>query len=332
MDDKDHRSSKIRVVEQRLAAPGKSRRGSRGRDHRLPDLCIRTFSCLLILLAFAAVWQTLGALEPTVVASSYPQRIISTAPSITETIFALGAGDRLVGVTTFCDYPPEARNISKIGDFASPNVEVMLGLSPDLVIILKNRGDLRDRLRAVSMPLFEVRQEDLSSILESIQMLAERIGERRNGELLTIEIQEQISSVQKRVDRKPVRPRVLALIGRNQGSLTDIYAVGPNSFLGELIRLAGGSNVFADTSAQYPKVSIEAILFRKPDIIIDLSYGQFDRLKESAALQLWKKFPTLPAVESNQVFVTSNDIFLLPGPRVGEAVKELAEMIHGIQF
>ncbi|HLV00192.1 MAG TPA: ABC transporter substrate-binding protein, partial [Acidobacteriota bacterium] len=162
--------------------------------------------------------------------------------------------------------------------------------------------------------------------------LAERIGEQRNGERLTLEIGDQIQSVQEQVSRISVRPRVLMLIGRNQGSLTDIYAVGPNSFLGELIRLAGGINVFADTRAQYPKVSIEAILYRKPDIIIDLSYGQPDSRKKRAALQLWRKFPGLAAVKSNRVFTTSNDIFLLPGPRIGEAVKELARMIHGIDF
>lgn len=287
---------------------------------------------LLILVSLLILQLARVVAEPVAPPTNYPQRIISTAPSITETIFALGAGDRLVGVTTFCDYPPQARKLPKIGDFASPNVEVMLGLSPDLVVILKSRADIRDRLKDFSMPLFEVRQEDLASILLSIQRLAERLEQQDAGQRLTEGIKEQIASVQERVSQQPVRARVLVLIGRNQGSLTDLYAVGPKSFMGELIRLAGGENIFTDAAAQYPKVSIEAILARKPEVIIDLSYGEADQAKRDATLRLWQKFPTLPAVESERVFVTSNDVFLLPGPRIGEAVRTLASMIHGVDF
>jgi iron complex transport system substrate-binding protein len=261
-----------------------------------------------------------------------PKRIISTAPSITEMIYALGAQDELVGVTSYCDFPPEAQQKPVIGDFAAPNIELMLSQEPDLVVILSGRTDLEDKLRPFSLPVLVLEHETLAKIYESIGILGERIGREEAAASLISSIENRLARIERELSGLP-KKEVLFLVGRNSGSLTDIYVVGTRSYLGQLIELAGASNIFSDLPASYPKVSIEQILTNDPEIIIDMSYMEApddETLEE--ALKIWAQFPSIQAVASDDVHIVSSDVFLVPGPRIAEAVASLAAIFHGKDF
>jgi iron complex transport system substrate-binding protein len=261
-----------------------------------------------------------------------PKRIISTAPSITEMIYALGAQDELVGVTSYCDFPPEAQQKPVIGDFAAPNIEMMLSQKPDLVVILSGRIDLEDKLRPFSLPVLVLEHETLAKIYESIGILGKRIGREEAATSLISNIENRLARIEQELSGLP-KKEVLFLVGRNSGSLTDIYVVGTRSYLGQLIELAGASNIFSDLPASYPKVSIEQILIKDPEIIIDMSYMEApddETLEE--ALKIWAQFPSIQAVARDDVHIVSSDVFLVPGPRIAEAIASLAKIFHGKDF
>jgi iron complex transport system substrate-binding protein len=272
---------------------------------------------------------TIATLGLSMAAAAPPQRIVSTAPSITEMLFALGAGDRVVGVTTYCRYPEEAQQKPKIGGFASPNVEAILRQRPDLVVIMEDRTDLADRLKPFRVPMLSLRHQRLGDIERSIVTLAARLGLEDRGRSLVAGIRRDLSRVTDSVAKRP-RRSVLYLVGRNPGSLTDLYAVGPGSYLDELITLAGGRNVFHDAAVAYAKVSLEEILARDPDVIVDMSHQEGVSADDIRAIQaLWGRFPSLRAVRTRDVHVVTADVFVVPGPRVTVAVGDLARLIHG---
>lgn len=271
---------------------------------------------------------TIAALS-LVTAAAPPQRIVSTAPSITEMLFALGAGDRVVGVTTYCRYPEEARRKPKIGGYATPNVEAILQQRPDLVVVLDDRTDLVDKLRPFGVATLPLRHQSLADIERSIVTLAAHLGVDDRGRQLAADIRRDLGRVTESTSKRP-RRSVLLLVGRNPGSLTDIYAAGRGSYLDELITLAGGTNLFRDTAVAYSKVSLEDILARDPDVIIDMSHQEGVSAEDVRAIQaLWGRFPSLRAVRTRDVHVVTEDVFLVPGPRVSVAVESLARIIHG---
>ena len=281
---------------------------------------------LLLLLAATAGKATLEA------SGDVPKRIISAAPSITEMIYALGAEGELVGVTSYCDFPPEAQQKPVIGDFAAPNIEALLSQKPDLVIILSGRSDLEDKLKPFSLPVMVLEHETLAKIYESIRILGKRLGREDAATSLISDIERDLAEINVEISGLP-RKEVLFLVGRNSGSLTDIYVVGTQSYLGQLIELAGGKNIFSDLPAPYPKVSIEQILVSNPEIIIDMSYMEApDEKTLGQALATWAQFPSIKAVENDRVYIVSSDVFLVPGPRVAEAVASLATIFYRKDF
>jgi iron complex transport system substrate-binding protein len=263
--------------------------------------------------------------------AAQPRRIISTSPSITEMLYAMGLGDRVVGVTTFCHYPPEAARKPKIGNYLRPDVEAILALRPDLVIA--ERSMIR---QAVSLPrlklhVIEIDDATIAGIVESIRVIGRATGAQARAAGLCSEIQNSIESLRQRTRRLP-RPRVLFIVGRTPGRIEDLIAAGGSSYLGEVIEAAGGENVMRDTAAGYAKVSLEEILARDPDVIIDMgemaqTVGITQRQKQ-AVVALWRRYPHLKAVKSNRVFAVASDVFVVPGPRVTEAARLIAALLH----
>ncbi len=277
----------------------------------------------LLVAAIAA-----PALGQTVVS---PQRIISAAPSITEMLYALGLGDRVVGVTEFCHYPPEVREKPKIGEYLRPSIETMLSLRPDLVVLLSEHGPLSGRLRGVGLNVFELQHNDLAGIYGSLRKLGSETGVRETAERRISEIKAALESVRERAGPLP-RRTVMFVIGRTPGTIQDLVVVGKGSFLNELITTAGGRNVFADALQYYPRIPREEIYARRPDVIIDMGdMGNTDDVTEEHRLsvtKLWRQIPSLPAVQQDRVYSVANDIFVVPGPRVVDAAQSLFEMIH----
>ncbi len=261
-----------------------------------------------------------------------PGRIVSTAPSITEMLFALGLGDRVVGVTTFCRYPPEAARKPKIGDYLRPNLELIVAARPDLVIVERTgvrRGGLPPGARR---PGLEVDDGALAGIYDSIERIGRAAGVPERAAALNARLRAELEALARRTAGRP-RPRTLIVLGRTPGRLEGIVAAGRGSYLDELIGLAGGRNIFADTVSAYGKVPLEAVLARDPEVIVDLGEmadpESFDERRRRAVVALWRRQPALSAVRSGRVYAAASAAFLVPGPRVAEAARALAEMIHG---
>ena len=262
-------------------------------------------------------------------ALSPPHRIVSVAPSITEILFALGAGDQVVGVTTYCNYPEAAKAKPKIGGYTTPSLETILGLRPDQVIMMKNRPDVAQKLRQAGIDVTELQPENLAGIYESIRTIAEKIGMPARGRSLIQSIEGQLHAIATEKGDGP-KPKVLFIVGRTPGAVSDLIAVGRGSYISELIALAGADNVFADTGVPYPKVNMEDVIRRNPDVIIDMGHNEMVTEKQKQSVkQLWKKYSFLRAVQRDAVFPISADYFVTPGPRVGLAVRDIRKMVGG---
>ncbi len=277
---------------------------------------VLALSLLLAVLAGMAVAQ--------------PRRIVSTAPSITEMLFALGLGDRVVGVTEYCRYPEAARKITKIGSYIQPNLEVILSLKPDLVVIQENPARLREKFEAVRLPVLELKHTTIGDIYESLLTLGRVAGVEERAERLVDEIQTELRHIHAKTKDLPVR-RVMFVIGRTPGSVRDLFVVGRASYLNELIRIAGGANVFADAPAPYPRVPLEEVLSRDPEVIIDrgemAASGEQENRKRRI-MELWRRYPNLTAVKRGSVYAVASDSFVVPGPRMVQAARALARMLH----
>lgn len=260
-----------------------------------------------------------------------PQRIVSTAPSATEMLYALGLGDRVVGVTTFCHYPPEAAKKPKIGDYMHPSLETIVGLRPDLVVSETTGVRHAERLRSLNLNVIEIDDATLAGIYDSIHRIGQAAGVPARADALCAQMRAQFDGIHAKVARLP-RRRVLFLVGRTPGRIEDMIAAGRASHLNELIEIAGGDNVFRDSFAAYGRISLEELLVRNPEVIVNMgemseTVGVTDAQKR-AVVALWNRYPALDAVRQHRVYAVASDIFVVPGPRVVEAARAMARMFH----
>lgn len=264
-------------------------------------------------------------------AFAQPKRIVSTAPSITETLFALGLGERVVGVSQYCHYPPEVKSRAIVGTFLQPNAEVIARLRPDLVIIQKLPNNAGGRLRALSLRVAEVDTGGLARNLESIGTIAAAAGAPEKGAALVARIRRELDQI--RASRRTApRPRVLFVVGRTPGRLEGIIAAGAGSYLSELIQIAGGDNVLAAGAPAYARISLETIVRENPDVIIDMgemaeTTGVTEERRRSV-VELWHSQPEIAAVRTRRVFSVASDIYVVPGPRMVDAARAIAGMLY----
>ena len=280
-----------------------------------------------------AIWSAVCVLLAAALlfAASPPQRIVSTAPSITEMLYALGLGDRVVGVTKYCRYPPEAQTKPKIGDYTSPNLEAIAALKPDLVIIQTNPIRLADRLNTLRLRSLEINQDDTAALYNSIRVVGDATGASPQAARLTASIRDQLEQIRRRAASLP-RTRVMFVVGRTPNRLDGLVVVGRASYLNEIIQIAGGDNVFRDALAAYPSVSLEEVLARNPEVIVDMG-EMADTVSITGAqkrqvVNLWQRMSSLAAVKQHRVFAVASDIYVVPGPRVVNAAQSFLEMLH----
>jgi iron complex transport system substrate-binding protein len=253
-------------------------------------------------------------------------RVISTSPNLTEILFAVGAAEQTVGVTDFCTYPPGAREIQRIGAYLNPDVERMIALQPDLVLLLPSMVGLRDRLHGAGIPTLTVANESLDQVLESIDAIGEATGHaaeavERRSELVT-ELEAIAAAV---AQHDPVS--TLVVIGRGSDDLTGIFAVGPGTFLDELLRNAGGRNVLVDAVSLYPQVPLEEVIRLAPEVIIEVVVPPSELAPEEIVAS-WSALSTVPAVRDERIHVLTNDYLLIPGPRSVRTARQLQVVLH----
>ncbi|HHT73257.1 MAG TPA: cobalamin-binding protein [Firmicutes bacterium] len=252
--------------------------------------------------------------------SSIPQRIVSVTPSVTEALFALGVGDKVVGVTSWCTYPPEATERTIIGDAFNLNMEVLLSLQPDLVI-----GDSTlvaghiEQLRALGIEVGTIDPTTLDEVIDSMITLGELVGDQKGGQALSENMRSRLSELTSHVPAGSSK-RVFVEIWYEP-----LMTVGPGSFLDELINLAGGENIAADTGQPWPQFSEEQVLARDPEVIILTNYNKAEALQRPA----WQN---LAAYKTGDVYEVNPDLYVRSTPRLLDGLAELISFIHGVEL
>jgi len=274
---------------------------------------------LVALLSSLPGWSEQG----TVVKS---KRIVSLAPSVTETLFALGAGEQLVGICTFCDFPREVERIDRIGSYIAPNVETIVAKAPDVVIgVPPNSPEAVAALRRAGLRVVIVQVDTIEQIEAAMRTIAHEAGRDTQGEALLGELRQRMAAVRARLEGASQR-RVLMVVGQNP-----LIAVGSGIFLNELITQAHGVNIAADTNQQWPRFSLEVAVAKQPDVIIDGSMGSEEK-DEAQLFGVWQNFPELPAVRNGRLYGRRSYTLLRPGPRLAEGFEEIARLIHPERF
>jgi len=252
------------------------------------------------------------------------QRVVSLAPAITETLFALGAGPQVVGVSQYCDYPPEVLKLPKIGTFLTPNIEAIAGLRPTIVIGLQTSSDLREihALREMGFSVLMVDDNSIAGIEAGIRIIGDAIGHASDGRALLERIHLQVAAIEARLRSVP-DCRVLMVVGHQP-----MVAVGGGTYLDELLKMARATNIAADSAQTWPRLSLEYIIAMRPQVILD---GQMGTDPNSPST-FWAKYPTIPAVRDDRVVGYPENPTLHPGPRIAQTLELLARLIHPEAF
>ncbi len=257
--------------------------------------------------------------------ADHPKRIVSLAPSLTETLFALGAGDRVVGVTDYCDFPAEAATRTKIGGIINPSLERLAALRPDLVLITKE-GNRRETLTAVehlNIPIFAVETARLDDIARMFRDVARAIGDPAAGATLASALEQRVARVQHAVAGRTVK-RVLMLVW-----LQPMVTVGRGNFLDDLLDRAGAQSIAEAESQPWPKLSIEEVVRTDPEyIVVTRSPGFAPTREEFLRMPGWKE---LTAVKQDRI-ISLPDAAQRPGPRIGDMLETLARALHPAAF
>jgi len=279
--------------------------------------------CLVLAFALLAGCDGPGA-------GGAPERhgVITFGPNLTETVFALGQGDRIVGVTDFCDYPPEARSKKKVGGYLDPDLETISALAPELIILPGKMEKLAALAEQNRFRVLNAHMDDLASIHESIRAIGAALGCAPSAEALCAKIDGDLAAVRSAVNGLP-RPKVLLINTRQSHDLNNIFTVGRGSFVAELTDISGGDTVFNDTDKPYFEASKESVVARAPEVIIEFHAGENISIEEQARYVAdWDELDTVPAVKNEHVYLFLESYGLRPGPRVGLIAARLAELLH----
>jgi iron complex transport system substrate-binding protein len=252
------------------------------------------------------------------------ERIISLSPSNTEIVFALGLGDKVVGVTDYCNYPPEAADKDKVGGFDDPNIEVILTLEPDLVLAGSLHEEVVARLEERDIPVLVMEPQTVDHVYEAIRLVGAAAGVKETAETVVSEIEQQINSV---------REKLAAL--KDDEKVTVYYelwydppmSIGNRTFIHEVITAAGGKNIFADVEDNYPTVSPEAVAEKNPRVIL---YPDDHGTAEMVSDQYYARpgWAEIAALKDKRIYGVNSDLFNRPGPRVGRAIQEAAALFY----
>jgi iron complex transport system substrate-binding protein len=250
-----------------------------------------------------------------------PQRVISLAPNVTEILFALGLENRVVGVTSYCDFPEAAKAKEKVGDTLQPNLEKIISLKPDLMVVstASQLENLTKRLDQLAIPVYVTNPRSVREVAASIRSLGEVTGTSERARVLAGEMESRIDTVERRVRDLP-RPSVLYVL-----QIGPLITAGRNTFINDLINIAGGKSISGDEVADYPQFSRETVVARAPEVIVAPSIPGVEFVKEA---DLRRDFATTPAIRSNRIVWVTPDLVDRPGPRIVDGLEQLAKGLH----
>ncbi len=260
------------------------------------------------------------------------RRIVSLVPSVTEMLFAVGAAPQMVGVSSYDDFPPEARKLPRVGALLDPNVERILSLKPDLVITYVSQTELEGQLKRAGIRVFSDRHGGIATILQTLRDVGLATGHAAEADRQAREIQSRLDAIRARVSGRP-RPRTLMVFGRQPGTLQQLYAVGGLGFLHEMLELAGGDNLFTNIKRESVQPSHETLIARAPEVVLQLQAGRMLRTGEAEdARKTWSALASIPAVRNRRVLALNGDYLVVPGPRIAAAVEAFARALHPDAF
>jgi iron complex transport system substrate-binding protein len=263
-------------------------------------------------------------------AASSPRRIVSLVPAITEMLFAMGAGAQVVAVSSYDTFPPEVTALPKVGALLDPDTERILALRPDLVVVYGSQSELHTQLERAGLRAFSYRHGGIASTLDTMRQIGLATGHRQEADNLVSSIQARLDAVRTRVKGRP-QPRTLLVFDRQPRTLRGIYASGGKGFLHEMLNIAGGQNVFADVSRQSAQPSIETLLARAPDVILEVrAMGLAENTP--AESDVWSPLSSVPAVRNRRVHLMVGDYLVVPGPRLAMATETFARVLHPEAF
>lgn len=258
---------------------------------------------------------------PFVQAESY-KRIVSLAPSITESLYQLKAQDNLIAVTSFCNYPPQAKTKEIIGTLLNPNIEKIYSLSPDLILAVEgtNRPQPIEKLKSLGLKVVVFEEGgSIEDIMKNFILLGELTGRKKEAESIAQEVREEIKFISGKIKDAP-RKKVFWQVSANP-----LMAAGQNSFANEIIKYAGGENIVSPSAADYPHLSYEEVIKKNPDVIILVTMGNVTEKEK----ETWQRFGNLDAVRFSRIYVVDADKVCRPTPlSFLKGLKEIVRLLH----
>ncbi len=256
----------------------------------------------------------------TVTLPRIPQRVVSLAPSLSELVFDLEAGSSLVGRTSRCNFPEEARNVTDIGGYMTPDFEKLLTVKPELVLATKNgmRSELIQRIKTLGIAVYVDDSSSIDEIEKLIKNVGILLGKTNRAEQLCMDIESRREKIRALISRSNI-PTVLFVVGINP-----LIVASSSSFVSSLISEAGGINVVNDLKIQFPKFSVEEVIRKDPDVIFMLD-------KECHGVECqsyWKNYGFLKAVSNKRVYEVDSDLVSRPGTRIIDALERLTGHLH----
>lgn len=254
-----------------------------------------------------------------------PKRIVSLAPNITEILFALGLDEKIVAVSSNSDYPPRSANKDKVGTFWQPNTEAIIASRPDLVITLwfEQQKAVADSLNRLGYRVLTLKIEKIEELFTAIQKIGDVTGKQLKAKKLVMEIKNRISSDERRTTNNERRIKVLWVVQSEP-----LRIAGRNTFINELLKLSGGENAIGPTIQQYPQIGAEELIACGAEVIIQPAMGNNIEQQQQTARTFWSKYPSLPAVKHNRIYVVKPDTILRLGPRLPQGIELIASCLH----
>ena len=259
----------------------------------------------------------------TVTLDSPATKVVSIAPANTEIAFALGAGDKVVGDTTYCDYPEEAKAIAKIGDFSNPSVEKIVALEPDLVLAAGGiQAGLRAKFEKLGMQVFVVDPTTLDELYADLGELGQLMGVSSQSQQVVDDMQQQVAAVEEKVAGLETPKVFFEIYGK------PLMTAGSGTFIDELVTRAGGVNVGAQAGDGFPEFSTEVLVEQDPVVYI----AGKGAMSDPGAIAARPGFDQITAIKDGRVFIMDDNLVVRPGPRLAEGLAALAKMIHPEAF
>jgi iron complex transport system substrate-binding protein len=265
-------------------------------------------------------------------AAAQQRRIVSLVPALTEMLFAIGAGPQVVGVGSFDKFPPEVEKLPRVGALLDPDTERILSLRPTLALIYGSQTDLNKQFERAGIKAYVYRHGGIETIFQSMRELGDATGHRPQADRLVSDLQKRLAAVRERVKGR-AKPRVLLVVDRQPKTLREIYVSGGVGFLHEMLEIAGGTNAFADVTRESAQPSIETLIVRAPEVIIELqAEGMIAPSDVAADRAVWSGLSSLPAVRNGRVYILTGQYLVVPGPRFAQATETLARTLHQDAF